>query len=158
MGTVEVWRIFASLGLPGLLLGVIYFLLRSFGFNFAQVPAAWKGGLSLVFMVLFGLLTYILIDRILPAKPGVEGPLKASVTIQAGTYEAVELIGQLGALSGGVVLDPRLEKKISGKKVKLSSSLKDVSLELALNQVFGQLGIKPSYELDKSTVLIREDG
>jgi hypothetical protein len=52
MPEIEMWRIFASLGVPGLALGIFYMLFRAFHWDFPRVPQKWVGPLVLLFMLL----------------------------------------------------------------------------------------------------------
>lgn len=55
---LEIWKIFTSLGVPGLALGVFYMLFRSFEWKFPAVPKVWVGPLILLFMLLVGSITF----------------------------------------------------------------------------------------------------
>jgi hypothetical protein len=52
--TVEIWKVFASLGVPGLALGILYLLFRRFHWKLPSVPQAWIGPLLLLFMFIVG--------------------------------------------------------------------------------------------------------
>jgi hypothetical protein len=61
MPDIELWKVFVSLGVPGLALGVFYFLFRTFNWRFPNVPKVWVGPLVLVFIVVTaGLIVYSL--------------------------------------------------------------------------------------------------
>ena len=52
MPDIELWEIFAGLGIPGIALGVFYMLFRSFKWNFPKVPRAYVGPIIILFMLL----------------------------------------------------------------------------------------------------------
>lgn len=58
---MEIWKIFASLGVPGVALGVLYFLFRKFNWNFPRVPKVYVGPIVILFMLLVtGIVFYAL--------------------------------------------------------------------------------------------------
>ncbi|NKC17655.1 hypothetical protein CWC29_002155 [Pseudoalteromonas sp. S4498] len=54
---IDIWKVFASLGVPGLALGVFYMLFKSFHWKFPSVPRVWVGPLILLFMLIVGSIT-----------------------------------------------------------------------------------------------------
>ena len=57
----RILRIVVTLGVPGVALAVFYLLLRSFGFNFAQINPLWSAIIAIVFLVLVtGITSYAL--------------------------------------------------------------------------------------------------
>lgn len=61
MAQVELWKVFTSLGVPGLALGVFYMLFRKFEWQFSKVPRAWVGPIVILFLVLTaGIIFYAL--------------------------------------------------------------------------------------------------
>ncbi len=54
----DIWRIFVSLGVPGLALGVLYMLFRQFKWQFPIVPHAWVGPIIVLFIAVTGALVY----------------------------------------------------------------------------------------------------
>ena len=59
--TSEIWKLFASLGVPGVALGVLYFLFRRFKWSFPRVPQAYVGPIVILFMLLVtGIVFYAL--------------------------------------------------------------------------------------------------
>lgn len=52
MGSIDIWKIFASLGVPGLALGVLYMLFRTFKIDLPKVPRVWGGPIVVMFMFL----------------------------------------------------------------------------------------------------------
>ena len=48
----RVLRTVATLGVPGVALGVFYLLLRGFGFDFAQIDRVWAAAIAIIFLVL----------------------------------------------------------------------------------------------------------
>ena len=56
MGDLGLWKVFVSLGVPGLALGVFYMLVRRFEWKFPAVPRKWVAPIIALFLVLtFGL-------------------------------------------------------------------------------------------------------
>jgi len=43
MPEVAIWKVFVSLGVPGVALGVFYMLFRKFHWTFPAVPKSWVG-------------------------------------------------------------------------------------------------------------------
>lgn len=58
MPEIDLWKVFASLGVPGIVLGVFYILFRKFNWKFPQVPKKWVGPLIVLFMVLIAGVTF----------------------------------------------------------------------------------------------------
>ncbi len=48
----KLFRIFVSLGVPGLALGIFYLLFRTFDWTFPIVPSNWVGPIIVLFMLL----------------------------------------------------------------------------------------------------------
>ncbi len=57
MGSIELWKIGAALGVPGLALIVFVTLMRKFSFKFPMVPRKWTGPIVVLFLVLLGAIT-----------------------------------------------------------------------------------------------------
>lgn len=97
-----------------------------------------------------------------PAKlvmqPALPDPLESAVTLDAGTYDTVELIETLSRLTGGVSLDLNLAKKLEGRAVKISSQQNSVSLKSVLDRIFKEIGIGVDYAVVSGTVVISEKG
>lgn len=51
MPEVSLWQVFASLGVPGLALGVMYMLYKRFNWKFETVPSSWTGPIVVLFLV-----------------------------------------------------------------------------------------------------------
>ncbi len=51
------WKPFVKFGMPGLALGVFFFLYNKFDWNFPEVPSIWVGPIILVFLILVYLTT-----------------------------------------------------------------------------------------------------
>jgi hypothetical protein len=52
MPEIDLWKVFVSLGIPGLALGIFYMLFRQFRFNFPEIPRSWIGPIVVLFMLL----------------------------------------------------------------------------------------------------------
>ena len=58
---IDLWTVFASLGVPGLALGVFYFLFKKFNWSFPRVPRGYVGPIVILFMLLVsGIVFYAL--------------------------------------------------------------------------------------------------
>jgi hypothetical protein len=121
------------------------------GFFQLQVSKWLRAGGALAVFAVVYFYNPALLDRSL------EPPLEAAVTLESGTYDAVELIDMLSRLTGNIVLQPPLRADIAGRKVAMPP-LKDVSLKLALDQIFASLSIAATYETEGRTVVIRRNG
>jgi len=65
-------KIVASLGVPGLVVGIIYWMLRSWNVRISQVPTRQAASVVIVVILVIGGLTYSIISRVFPeavAKP-----------------------------------------------------------------------------------------
>lgn len=51
MPEIELWKVFVSLGVPGVALGVFYLLLRGMNFQFQEIPARWAGVVVVIFII-----------------------------------------------------------------------------------------------------------
>ncbi|MDP1549308.1 MAG: hypothetical protein Q8L97_03990 [Nitrosomonas sp.] len=58
MPELELWKIFTSLGIPGLALGIYYMLFKQFRWDFPRVPNQWVGPIIILFMLIAGSLTF----------------------------------------------------------------------------------------------------
>lgn len=59
-------KVFASLGVPGLVVGIIYVMIQIWGFELPRVPRGWAGPIVLVIVLSLSGLTYAVIDRVFP--------------------------------------------------------------------------------------------
>jgi len=58
---VDIWKIFVSLGVPGLALGIFYMLFKTFKWEFPKVPVKWVAPIIILFMLLtFSIVFYAL--------------------------------------------------------------------------------------------------
>jgi hypothetical protein len=55
---LNLFKIFISLGVPGLALGVFYMLFKVFKWDFPKVPVKWVGPIVVIFMILVFSLTF----------------------------------------------------------------------------------------------------
>lgn len=58
MGDLGLWKVFVSLGVPGLALGVFYMLLKQFEWKFSAVPRKWVAPIVVLFLVLTSALVF----------------------------------------------------------------------------------------------------
>ena len=58
MHDIDIWKVFASFGIPGLALGVYYMLFRQFKWDFPRVPRSWVGPIIVLFMLLTAAIVY----------------------------------------------------------------------------------------------------
>jgi hypothetical protein len=82
--------------------------------------------------------------------------LESLVSLEAGSFDAVQLIEQLTGLTGGITLDSKLTEKIKGREVKISAPQNSVSLRSVLDRIFTQIGIPVVYADVSGTVVISE--
>lgn len=59
----RLWKIAATLGVPGLALAIFFSLYNKFGFTFAPVPQEWTGPIAALFLVLTAIVVAIAIVR-----------------------------------------------------------------------------------------------
>lgn len=76
----EIWKIFVSLGVPGLALGVLYMLFRQFNWQFPQVPRSWVGPIVVLFILTTAGLIYAALYFWAPVHPSTRTELTASNT------------------------------------------------------------------------------
>ena len=69
LSEIKLWKVFASLGIPGLALGVFFMLFRKFNFPFPEVPAIWMGPIVVLFMVLTAGIVFYALKRWAPSPP-----------------------------------------------------------------------------------------
>jgi hypothetical protein len=65
----DLWRIFVSLGVPGLALGVLYMLFQHFKWQFPKVPRRWVGPIIVLFITVTGVLVYSALYFWAPVRP-----------------------------------------------------------------------------------------
>jgi hypothetical protein len=85
MPDLELWKIAASLGVPGFALLMLYLLFRGFRWEFPRVPRGWVGPLVVLFMLIVCILTLFALDRFAPDGRGSElYRLRVTVLGQSG--------------------------------------------------------------------------
>ena len=141
-----VFRIVLALAAAGVIAMVPGFINLEIG-NFVRA-----GGASAVFATVF-----FFSPAKLVVQPTWPNPLESEVTLDAGTYDTVQLIETLSRLTGGVSLDFNLAKKLEGRAVKISQ-LNSVSLRTVLDRIFKEIGIGVDYAVVGETVVISEKG
>lgn len=91
-------------------------------------------------------------------RPPSNAALESQVTLQAGTYDAAEIVEKLATLTGGVVVDRNLSAKLTAQRVRIASNLNSVSLRTALDRIFAEVNIQIDYAVVNGTIVIREKG
>lgn len=64
---ITIWKIFVSLGIPGLALGVLYALYSKFNWKFSKVPSSWMGPIVVLFLVLTSGIIFYTLARYAPS-------------------------------------------------------------------------------------------
>jgi len=106
-----IWKIFVSLGVPGLALGVLYVLFRQFKWQFPQVPRPWVGPIVVLFIVTTAGLVYAALYFWAPVRPFTRTELTGSNTRVnydiGGKWEAKldEYLGPQALREGRCVFD-----------------------------------------------------
>lgn len=59
-------KVFAAFGVPGLVVGLVYWMLKAWDFKIARVPAAHAAGVVIVIVLVAGVLTHKLIEVVFP--------------------------------------------------------------------------------------------
>jgi|SRR5271165_757743 len=96
---IEPWKIFASLGVPGLALGVFYMLFRTFKFSIPAVPKNYAGPIVVLFMLLIAGITFFALQKFAPGPSEPTFPFTVFVQGKGGPSDVVL------KNSGYVVLD-----------------------------------------------------
>jgi hypothetical protein len=89
LATIEPWKIFASLGVPGLALGVFYMLFRTFKFPMPAVPKNWVGPIVVLFMLLIAGITLFALQKFAPAPSELTFPFTVFVQGEGGPSDVV---------------------------------------------------------------------
>ena len=55
---IEIWKIFISLGVPGLALGILFMLFRRLDFKFSKVPSKWVGPIVVLFLIIIAIIVF----------------------------------------------------------------------------------------------------
>jgi len=122
--------------------------------NVAIGNAVRAGGAIAVFVIVFFFSPAKLVVQPTP----LPSPLESEVTLDAGTYDTVQLIEKLADLTGGITLESKLAAKLQGRTVKITSQLNSVSLRTVLDRIFTQVRIPVDYAVVSGTVVISEKG
>jgi hypothetical protein len=61
-------RVLATLGIPGVALGIFYLLLKAFKFQFAQVDGTWTAAIVILFLLVVGAITLFALHRWAPVR------------------------------------------------------------------------------------------
>lgn len=125
------------------------------GFISVEVGNAVRaGGAIAVFVIVF----FFSPAKLVVQPTELPGALESEVTLDAGNYDAVQLIERLTVLTGGITLDSKLAAKLQGRTVKIPSQLNSVSLRTVLDRIFTEIDIPVDYAVVSGTVVIREKG
>jgi len=107
----RVWRVFASLGIPGVALGVFYALYRGLGFTFSPVPASWTGPIVVLFLLVVGGITFFALERYAPdRKPPqrLDDVLSLYETLRAGLASPIQNVEQIRRIANST--DPNRQR------------------------------------------------
>jgi hypothetical protein len=86
---IEPWKIFASLGVPGLALGVFYMLFRTFKFPMPAVPKNWAGPIVVLFLLLVAGLTLFALQKFAPGPSEPTFPFTVFIHGKGGSSDIV---------------------------------------------------------------------
>ena len=62
-------RVLATLGIPGVALGIFYLLLKALNFQFSKVSATWTAAIVILFLLIVAIITLFALHRWSPVKP-----------------------------------------------------------------------------------------
>lgn len=125
------------------------------GFINVEVGTAVRaGGAIAVFVIVF----FFSPAKLVVQPTQLSDALESEVTLDAGTYDVVQLVDKLAGLTGGVILDSDLTSKLKGRSVKIPSPLNSVSLKTVLDRIFKEIGISVDYANVSGTIVVREKG
>jgi hypothetical protein len=103
------WLAFASLGVPGLALGVFYMLFRRFHWKFPEVSQAWVGPILVLFMGISGGLIYSALEMWAPVRPSstaTAGSIAESKPIEPAVAPPAKVAPAINVAPSGNVTPP----------------------------------------------------
>lgn len=68
MSWAVIIKTFASLGVPGLAIGVLYFAIKQWHLPIPMPSKAWGGPIVVLIVIVLGGLTYVVLDRVFPSQ------------------------------------------------------------------------------------------
>lgn len=114
MPEIELWKVFSSLGIPGLALGVLYLLYKAFDWKLPQVPKIWVGPLMLVFLLIVGGIVFFALHKF--------GPNDKSGT--AGVTEQTPIMDK--CLPGTIQFHRKILSNVSNDICSQAKSVKNI--------------------------------
>jgi hypothetical protein len=91
----KIWKIFASLGIPGLALGVFYMLFRTFNWRFPEVPSGWVGPIIVLFMVLTSGIVFYALNCWAPSKTATATNVASFLELTKDLDDASKIVKEL---------------------------------------------------------------
>lgn len=129
---IQLWKVFASLGVPGLALGVFFVLFIQFKWKFPVVPRKWVGPLIGLYMLLSSGLIFYVFTLWAPTP----GTAIVRVTVLGSDKMPLEDVqvwssvgGEAKKVAGGWELEFPVGKLPRGKKVMVYAEKKEVFLK-----------------------------
>lgn len=131
---IEVFNILVSLGVPGVALGILYFLFRKFSFSFPPVQKRWVGPIVILFMLLISSIVFYTLSLWSPKVIKIENEDKNTTSASSSSQEISGIINDqesilklelelqklkwvLGALKAGVDL-----RQVNWKQASIAQS------------------------------------
>lgn len=131
LSEIKLWKVFASLGIPGIALGVFYFLFRRFNFLFPEVPVGWVGPIVALFMILASVIVFYALMRWAPAS----GVATVRITVLGPDNMPVEnskikpsIGGETKKVDGGWELELAISKLPDDQKITIYAEQKQTNL------------------------------
>ena len=127
-------KIFVSLGVPGLALGVFYMLFKSFKWDFPQVPSVWVGPIIIFFMLLTSSIVFYVLTLWAPKKNHdnkIDPPSTQIVSSKQKNYGIKEINAMsflIGWYSRQSLLPETAQKKMIFSKI--DGYLRNLSIKL----------------------------
>ena len=132
MSEIQLWKVFASLGIPGLALGVFYMLSRQFKWKFSLIPKIWRGPIVVLFLLLLSGVTFYALTLGAPASDmavvriTVLGPDKMPVE-DSEIWSSID--GVIKKVGGGWELEIAQSKLSNGHRITIYAEQKQKRLK-----------------------------
>ena len=130
MPEFDLWKVFVSLGVPGLAIGVFYMLFRRFDWKLPEVSRPWAGPLLLVFMLLVGGVVLFALEKFAPSQAAASGDSTAKTSAITYKKEILALRGDFEALEQYPNTATAIEQE-AARLGSLMSNLRDDKLDMA---------------------------